>query len=99
MVAILSNRENSLHLLRRWYWEKPGSAHPPEGERELRQVPPHDRIHVILASLTPRLQEHLFATLSPMERRQFNDILKRPLPALRQGTVDLVRHWFMSAVD
>lgn len=71
----ITHRENARHILRHWYWEKPGMA--PEG---LAHIPPHDRIYIVLAALGSPVLVAVYESMSPTERRQMQEILDQPRP-------------------
>jgi len=92
--AVLAAPESSLHLLRRWYWEK----RPPASERiGIKSVDPRDRIQIVLSSLGERITRYLFEIMSPTERAQLNELLKRPARFTEAQIVFVCRE-FMNSI-
>ena len=78
-------------LLRNWYWEKPGRSSP------VQYVPPHNRIHLILRSLTKESLLALYEGMTPVERRQMEEIRKEPMH-VNDREILKVRQYFMDRI-
>ena len=86
---IVNHPENAMHLLRHWLFAKPNS-----GDDAVRSVHPHNRIFIILASAGPKLAGYLLKIMSPSEKKEIQNILKRK-PSFSAGDVNIVRQHFM----
>ena len=89
--AVLTNLESSANLLRHWYWEK--AASPGTGG-----LPAHDRIQLVLMQTGEAVLQHLFGILTPRERLQMQQILKRPAN-FRTDQFDSVRREFTERIN
>lgn len=76
-------------LLRSWYWEKSGRESP------VKYVPPRNRIHLILRSLTKEALLVLYEMMTPVERRQMEEIRKEPMH-VNEREILKVRKYFMA---
>jgi len=90
--ASLKSPENTIRLLRSWYWEKRMESRRAEGA--IYTVAPHDRIRIILSLLGERIQTYLFGLMAPGERGQLNELLKSA-PEYSPATLNLVGKEFM----
>jgi hypothetical protein len=79
--------ENSMYILRNWYFEKP----------DARGVHPHQKIRVVLESAGMEILQFLFRMLSPVERRSMAEILKGPRLSDEKAS-DEFRREFMEKV-
>lgn len=70
---VLARRESVRHILRNWYWEKPGQS-----IAKMSHLPPTDRIAVVLRAMGKEVLQILFQSMSPKERAQLVEILRKP---------------------
>lgn len=89
----LARRETARHILRRWFWEKSEQAPP-----ALRGLAAHDRIQIVLSLLGLEAARSLLAMMTPEERRQMVQILKRPNRRFATNEIALARDAFMEAL-
>ncbi len=89
----LAKRESARHVLRRWYWEKPGQA--PES---LARIPAAERIFIIFSLLGGRTAKVVLDTMTPAERAQMIAIFKAPRRKFAVNELATVRSAFMDAV-
>ena len=76
-------------ILRSWYWEKPGRESP------VKYVPPKNRIHLILRSLSKESLLALYEMMTPVERRQMEELRKEPMH-VNDREILKVRQYFMA---
>ncbi|HBS06639.1 MAG TPA: hypothetical protein DEA96_16840 [Leptospiraceae bacterium] len=76
-------------ILRSWYWEKPGRESP------VKYIPPKNRIHLILRSLSKEALLALYEMMTPVERRQMEEIRKEPMHVNDREILKL-RQYFMA---
>ncbi|MBI39028.1 MAG: hypothetical protein CMF59_05475 [Leptospiraceae bacterium] len=76
-------------ILRNWYWEKPGRESP------VKYIPPKNRIHLILRSLSKEALLALYEMMTPVERRQMEEIRKEPMHVNEREILKL-RQYFMA---
>ncbi len=76
-------------ILRSWYWEKPGRESP------VKYIPPRNRIHLILRSLSKEALLALYEMMTPVERRQMEEIRKEPMHVNNREILKL-RQYFMA---
>lgn len=79
----------STDILRSWYWEKPGRESP------VKYVPPKNRIHLILRSLNRESLLALYEMMTPVERRQMEELRKEPMH-VNDREILKVRQYFMA---
>jgi len=87
---ILMFPENSVHILRSWYFEK-GSGSSESG------LPSAERVRIILQSAGKELLAMLFPILSPMERQNMAELLRTPV-GVGRPVADAVRREFTEKV-
>ena len=84
--------ENTVHLLRNWYFKKYIS-----GGAGIEGIHPHDRIFIVLVSAGQNITQGLFGIMSPVERQNFMEILKRK-NTFNAYQIHTVRNEFMNSV-
>lgn len=85
---IISFPENTVYLLRNWYFQSPASG----------EIHPHDKILIILASAGQKITTYLLGVMSPVERSNISEILKRPAN-FNSDVVFNIRKEFMDRVS
>lgn len=91
--AIRENPEAAVDRLRRWYWEK-----SQDQKGALHNVDPRVRIFIVLVSAGKTLVQYLYSIMTPVERRQFHDLLKQP-PRVTRESVEQVRREFARLIQ
>lgn len=89
----LARRESARHVLRRWFWEKPGQA--PES---LARILAAERIFIIFSLLGGSAAKAVLDTMTPAERAQMIAIFKAPRRKFAVNEIAAVRSAFMDAV-
>lgn len=87
--TVIASAEKAVFLLRHWYWEKPA----PPGAPQKHPVPAHDRIQIVLGSIGEGGLRGLFEIMTPKERGQMMEILRRP-QRFRPAAIESVRRYF-----
>lgn len=86
---IIQDPRGASDILRSWYWEKPGRESP------VQYIPPRNRIHLILRSLSRESLLALYELMTPVERRQMEEIRKEPMHVNEREILKL-RQYFMA---
>ncbi len=87
--TVIASAEKAVFLLRHWYWEKPA----PPGGLKRHPVPAYDRIQIVLGSRGEGGVRGLFEIMTPKERGQMAEILRRP-QSFRPSAIESVRRYF-----
>lgn len=87
--TVIASAEKAVFLLRHWFWEKPA----PPGGLKRHPVPAHDRIQIVLGSMGEGGVRALFEIMTPKERGQMAEILRRP-QSFRPAAIESVRRYF-----
>lgn len=93
--TLMANGAASVDLLRKWYWERVGQSSDQSG---VYSIPSRERIFVILLSAGKTALEFMYSIMTPVERRQFHDILKTP-PALSINQITSIRREFIRSLN
>ncbi len=91
--SILARPEDSVYILRHWYWEK-----TPEVKELWQSVPAHDRIFIIIASLGEKIAGLLLPIMTPTEQKQLSDISKKNIQFPRE-VIAAVKAHFLSLLN
>ena len=86
---VAADPRGATDILRSWYWEKPGRESP------VKYTPPKNRIHLILQSLTKESLLALYEMMTPVERRQMEEIRREPMHVNEREILKL-RQYFMA---
>lgn len=89
--SVLMFPQQAADVLRSWYWEKPGRQTP------LRNIPPENRIFVVLKSLPSSSLETLYSYMTPVERKQMHEIRQKP-HHVTAGEIIKVRQDFLDRI-
>lgn len=89
----LARRESARHVLRRWYWEKPGQA--PDA---LARIAGAERIFIVFSLIGASAAKAVLDTMTPSERAQMIAIFKAPRRKFAVNEIAAVRSAFMDAV-